>query len=260
MSDPYVDEFLRPLRLCLNYKPAFGTSQGVDSLEFLDRFVEDFFYNAVGLAVHEMYVAHKAAGGITSFYRQLGIACEVLTRSVLIRELGLSAEQVKWNYTSPTGGTTDRTLTLDARIAPSEIGDATRRATVEKWLVSAALSAGVEPEISKGLKGAVFEVRQGYKSADSKRQNADLSFGIHALKAGYLPCLLVFSGQVSQVVVARYRQQGLYVLLGCASSQANMDTRDFFRDVVGWDLVQWLSMQGPTIRKELSEILRYLLS
>ncbi len=225
MTDLYVDSFLRPMRQCLAYKPAFGTSFPVSDIEFVERYAGDFFYNSVGLAIREVYAAHKAAGGITSFYRQLGVACEVLTQSVFIEELGVVRTDVRWSYQLATGSAgKDCTLTLDARLAPSEVKDAERRRIVREWLLGAASSVGVESDMADQLKGAVFEVRQGYKSADSKRQSADLSFGIHALKAGYLPCLLVFSGQVSETVAARYRNAGLYVLLGSSSVQAHMDT------------------------------------
>ncbi len=249
------------MRQCLTYKPAFGTSAPVSELEFVGRYAADFFYNSVGLAIEEMYIAHKAAGGITSFYRQLGVACEVLTQSVFIRELGIIRADVRWTYQLATGGVgSDRTLTLDARLAPNEVTDEKRRQIIQQWLLGAATAVNIEPNIAKQLNGAVFEVRQGYKSADSKRQNADLSFGIHALKAGYLPCLLVFSGQISEAVAARYRNAGLYVLLGSSSGQAHMDTREFFRDVIGWDLVNWLDTNGAAIRAELELIVKYLLS
>ncbi len=58
----------------------------------------------------------------------------------------------------------------------------------------------------------------------------------------------------------RYRNAGLYVLLGSTSVHAHMDTRDFFRDVIGWDFVEWLNTHGASIRKELDLIINYLLS
>lgn len=45
-----------------------------------------------------MFAAHKAAGGMTSFYRQLGIASECLFRQVLSDQLALDADQVIWPY------------------------------------------------------------------------------------------------------------------------------------------------------------------
>ena len=43
----------------------------------------------------------------------------------------------------------------------------------------------------------------GMKSADSKRQNADLRYGIQAYRNGLLPAFAVFSNQVSQPVLTR---------------------------------------------------------
>ena len=44
--------------------------------------------------------------------------------------------------------------------------------------------------------GAVFEVRQGYKSKDSKRQNADIDNIAVAWAQGYMPVFAIFSGQM----------------------------------------------------------------
>jgi hypothetical protein len=48
-----------------------------------------------------MYAAHKAAGGMTSVYRQLGIGCERLFRGVIQDSLSLTAEQANWEYSVP---------------------------------------------------------------------------------------------------------------------------------------------------------------
>lgn len=45
-----------------------------------------------------MYAAHKAAGGITSLYRQIGMGCEQLFRQIIRDQFGLTAEQAKWSY------------------------------------------------------------------------------------------------------------------------------------------------------------------
>ncbi len=149
-----------PLRQCLSYKPAFGTSTPVSEFDFMERYTADFFYGTVGLATQEMYIAHKVAGGITSFYRQLGVACEALTQSVFMKKLGILRTNVRWTYQLATGGAgSDRILTLDARLAPNEIKDTVRRQVVQDWLHFAATAVGIEQEIAKQLKGAVFEVR-----------------------------------------------------------------------------------------------------
>lgn len=75
--------------------------------EFQDLYQNDPFYEWFGLANPLMYAAHKAAGGMTSVYRQIGIGCERLFRAILRDCLDLSAEDVKWSYEIPTAGGRD---------------------------------------------------------------------------------------------------------------------------------------------------------
>lgn len=109
-------------------------------------------------------------------------------------------------------------------------------------------------------KGAVFEVRQGYKSADAKRQNADLRFGLAAYDEGYLPVILVISTQVSSVVIERYRQNKLLVLTGSLIDDDRRSTYAFFDNVVGYSLSGFFERNAPKIRSEVSVILQQLLS
>jgi len=78
----YLQAILAPIRVCAKYRPKFG--QGANSGYSLDAFQEryqaDPFYNWFGLDNPLMYAAHKAAGGMTSVYRQIGIGCEQLFR------------------------------------------------------------------------------------------------------------------------------------------------------------------------------------
>ena len=227
---------------------------------FRTFYTSDFFYDLVGLASDEVYAAQKAAGGMTSFYRQLGIACERLARSVFAHEFALTDEQVRWAYSVPVSEDKSRVLTLDARLVPLDVENEAARSRLDRWLSQAVAAAGASDRVASTITGAVFDIRQGYKSADSKRQNADIGFGTKALMDGYLPCVLVFSGQVSQTVVARYRAQGLYVMLGSSSPLAHESTFDFFRNAVGWDLEAWLLTHRKVLRTEVQAILKHLLS
>jgi hypothetical protein len=51
----------------------------------------------------------------------------------------------------------------------------------------------IDDTVCKALHGTVFEVRQGYKSKDSKRQNADVSNASNAYAKGYLPVNMILS-------------------------------------------------------------------
>jgi hypothetical protein len=82
---PYLDLIRSALRVCLNYKPAFGHGKGDGiSLErFQQIYREDEFYAWFGLDSPLVYAAHKAVGGMTSVYRQIGLGCQMLFQNIL---------------------------------------------------------------------------------------------------------------------------------------------------------------------------------
>src|SRR5579862_745394 len=82
----YLKIVLDPIHVCAQYKPKFGQGAkggGLVLAEFQKLYQGDPFYNWFGLDNPLMYAAHKAAGGMTSVYRQIGIGCEALFRRVL---------------------------------------------------------------------------------------------------------------------------------------------------------------------------------
>ena len=255
----YREMLLGPVRVCANYRPAFGTARGEEEITldaFRRLFGADPLYSWLGLDSPWMYAAHKAAGGMTSIYRQIGIGCERLVRGVIQDALRLDDAEVRWGYDSVrTDGRAQR-LTLDARIDGRHLHDAAAVARLDDWLVRS--SAYVNQH--RDTFGAVFEVRQGYKSADAKRQNADLRFGLAAYDVGYLPVILVISTQVSSVVIERYRQNKLLVLTGNLSDDATRSTYAFFDQVVGYSLTAFFERNAPAIRTQVTAILEQLLS
>ncbi|KPN19442.1 hypothetical protein AO716_06595 [Arthrobacter sp. Edens01] len=205
-----------------------------------------------------MYAAHKAAGGMTSIYRQLGIGCERLFREVIKDTLSLSEEQVKWRYQVPIDDT-DRlkTLTLDGRIELTDVVDDDQRNRISAWIDHQRARLNITQE----LKGVVFEVRQGYKSADSKRQNGDLSNSAQALGRGYIMGLVLMSTQMNRAVRARYELANIPVLLGTSGDEDNAtSTFAFFRDVIGYDLGDFFERNSDSMRAEVIQILEELLS
>jgi hypothetical protein len=87
----YLTTFLMPVRQCKKYRPKFGQGNGGKGLsinEFRILYNSDPFYSWLGLDTDLMYAAHRAAGGMTSVYRQIGIGCERLFRSVLFDRTG----------------------------------------------------------------------------------------------------------------------------------------------------------------------------
>jgi len=83
----YLQTIQDCVRTCLNYKPKFGKGgrTGVTLSEFRDIYQGDPFYEWFGLDDPLIYTAHKTAGGMTSIYRQIGIGCERVFRSVVLR-------------------------------------------------------------------------------------------------------------------------------------------------------------------------------
>lgn len=108
---------------------------------------KDPFYSWFGLDNPALYAAHKAAGGITSLYRQIGLGSEELFRQVLQDEFDLSSEQVEWSYevTTPDGRT--RTLSSDGRIAYEHISNPEKRQRIRDWVKNFSSKLGNEKKI-----------------------------------------------------------------------------------------------------------------
>lgn len=166
----YLDILLDPLKACAKYKPKFGTDddEGVSLDQFKILYGEDPFYHWVGIDSELMYAAHKAAGGMTSIYRQLGVGWERLFRAILQDQIGLSDENVSWTFEVLKDDGKKATLTLDGRL---DLGDLKKPAgkRLRRWLDKCGAFLSMPDDRVKQLRGAVFEARQGYKSADAKR-------------------------------------------------------------------------------------------
>ena len=118
----------------------------------------------------------------------------------------------------------------------------------------------VDSDVSATLKGTVFEIRQGYKSKDSKRQNADIANAANAYARAYLPCALILSTQIDSDVQLRYRAQKWSILTGViGTSDPLSSTYDFLQEVVGYDLAGFFSRNQDTLKSEIDSILGKLL-
>lgn len=259
-DDLYREILLTPLRECAHYLPKMGQNAEVDLVEFATLYGADPLYRWMGLDSPLMFSAHKAAGGMTSVYRQLGIGCERLFRQVLRDELSLTAKQVQWSYeyldTDAQGKPKKRTLTLDGRVEMDDVADAPKRQKVHDWVTEKAVQLGV----SAPLKGTVFEVRQGYKSADSKRQNGDLTNAARALGHSLLPTLVIMSTQINYVVRQRYETGNWAVLMGTVDVHDPLtSTFAFSKEVLGYDLAAFFERNTAALRPQVESILSTLL-
>ena len=256
----YLEIFLEPIRKCAYYTPKFGSSvrkQGLVLVDFKNLYGSDPFYSWIGLDSDLMYAAHKAAGGMTSVYRQIGIGCERLFREVLFDAAGYADRaSVTWSYSAKTRSGEPKKLSLDGRLGLEDIARQDVRERTRKWLEDYCKQLDI-PAVPR--RGAVFEIRQGYKSKDSKRQNADIDNATVAWSHGYLPVFAVFSSQIDSDIVLRYRNNRCGILTGIRDSGPFSSLYDFMDEVIGYDLAGFFEANRRTIRKEIEDILETLL-
>lgn len=287
----YIDLLLGRLRLIKNYQPKMGKGSAVTAEQFISIYGDDPLYHWVGFDSPLMYAAHKAAGSMTSLYRNLGTGCEHLFKQVLRDQLGLTEADIVWTYKASSAeiesfAGVDQTVidpddaeeiaglaedleasdakatakgkqnTLDGRFDLASIKNADRREAAAGWAERVRQSLG----ISWDPVGAVFEVRQGYKSMDSKRQAADIANAAQALTKARLPVLVVMSRQIDPVLVTRYQASKWALLRGSLDDHdPTTGTFAFFKDVLDYDLVKFFERNAKAIRSEMDEILRSIL-
>lgn len=206
-----------------------------------------------------MYSAHKAAGGITSVYRQIGIGCERLVREIFMDYLGVSETGVKWSYQTQGTNGKMRTLSLDGRIIFDDIQNKEVKERVVDWKNQIVEQLQLTDAVSKAMTGVVFEVRQGYKSKDSKRQNADIANAANAYANGYIPCLMVMSAQIDDDIVTRYHQAKWLILQGYLNNTPFSSTYDFYKEVIGFDFESFMTNNQKFFQNEINAILNQLM-
>lgn len=257
----YLEVIRKALRVCLDYKLKFGKNRaGGFTLEtFQKMYREDEFYAWFGLDSPLVYAAHKAAGGMTSVYRQIGIGCQTIFQLLLCEQLDLAHPDCVWSYQVPSTRGKLRTLSLDGWIPIEKVTIEKRKPLVTQWLTEAAKSVGLERGDAKGLRGAVFEVRQGYKSKDSKRQNADVSNAANAYASKHLSVVLLLSTQIDSDVAERYARAQWLILSGTVGGTSLDSTYVFCQDVLGYDLAGFFRRNSNAIKDETLAVFEGLL-
>ena len=249
------------LRKCKDYLPRFGQGMnaGITVEKFEELYGADPFYHWLGLDSPLMYAAHKAAGGMTSIYRQIGIGSQWILFQMLQDCLGLTVKQASWSYAVDGSQNKRRTLHLDGRIELAYILNTDARRRVEVWMREASKMIGLPEQTLANLNGVVFEMRQGYKSKDSKRQNADIANAAQAYAHLYLPVLFLFSTQIDADVAHRYKENMWLLLTGTLTDSPIISAYAFCRDVVGYDLADFFQRFSSRIKTEVETVLQTLL-
>lgn len=106
----------------------------------------------------------------------------------------------------------------------------------------------------------MFEVRQGYKSADSKRQNADVANASSAYANLYVPSLVLLSTQINEAVSTRYVAARWLLLTGTTTGTATDSTYVFCREVLGYDLAAFFERNSSRFKALVEEIVSSLLT
>jgi hypothetical protein len=261
-DEKYLKIITDALAVCADYRPMFGHGRkGGLSLEQFQRLYEsDPFYSWFGLSSPLMYAAHKAAGGMTSVYRQIGIGCQWVFVELLKDHLGLDDETANWSYTVRSRGSKTRRLSLDGRIPTDAVSNPRGRQRVVRWLESASDALDLPSASRRNLQGAVFEVRQGCKSKDSKWQNADIANAAKAYAHDYLPVALLLSAQIDDDVAKRYEEVGWLLLRGTTGGTPLDSAYVFSKEIVGYDLAAFFQRNSATLRARIEAVLRKLLS
>ncbi len=256
-NNELIELFISPIQECVNYKPHFGNNENGLSLEdFLDLYNKDPFYSWIGLNTTYMYAAHKIAGSMTSLYRQIGIGCERLFRQIIFEQTGYEHySSTQWSYITETRSGKQKTLSLDGRLEIKDINNIVVRKNVEQWIHDYLVKLDVDV---RELNGAVFEVRQGYKSKDSKRQNADLDNAMVAYSKSYLPVFTVFSAQIDRDIKLRYHNGKCGILVGNLQGDSLSSLFKFCESVLLFDLAYFFERNSESIKRNVINVLKTL--
>ena len=139
----------------------------------------------------------------------------------------------------------------------ADIQNSELKIKLKGWVESYCKEISVQQLPSKGV---VFEVRQGYKSKDSKRQNADIDNATVAWANGYLPIFSIFSSQIDSDIVLRYRNNRCGILIGNQSDNPLISLFSFSQQVLGYDLAGFFERNSSIFKSEVSSVLMALLN
>jgi hypothetical protein len=254
-----VELFVSPLRECAGYQPHFGNNskkEGFSLSDFLELYNSDPFYSWIGLDSPYLYSAHKAAGSMTSLYRQIGIGCERLFRQIIFEQAQYDDySSAQWSYEASTKSGKRKILSLDARLEIADIRNAALKKRTIEWVKNYQEYLDIDV---RELKGVVFEVRQGYKSKDSKRQNADLDNATVAYSKSYLPVFTVFSSQIDTDIALRYHNGKCGILVGNIEGNSLTSLFQFCKIVLDFDLANFFERNSALIKEVIHSVLKDL--
>jgi len=227
--------------------PKFGGGRGVSLADWVETRNNDPLYSIVGLNDPTIYTAHAGSSVMTSVYRQLGVGIERLFRLISVSKDWINCsnpDELKWTFVSSNGHNRE----LDLLIRRDMITDANK----QRQLYEIASMMGEPPPIEE-FRGIVFEIRQGYQSADSKRVAGDTEIVSRAREEGLLGVVVIASNSYNRGVIRNYRASGLPVLVPASGSEGNAGSCPyaFINDFLDYDLEAAFSRVGSTLRERI---------
>lgn len=258
----YRDLLLTPLEKSTKCRPKMGTDKPVSLTGFKELYGADPFYHWMGLDNILVYQAARGNSGMTSIYRQLGIGVERLFRHIIMDEFDLDEHQANWSYTIPATKTAEaKTRNLDARIDLGMVNNQSKRQLVDDWLTDVKSRIYQKQAIDFPLKGVVFEVRQGYKSQDSKRSQGDTDNCKRALMEQYQMVVSVISMQINDAARTHYLDNGILVMTGDVNSDHVMTSTFAFMDrIIGYDFAGFFERNTSALKENMQTILEKTLT
>ena len=107
-------------------------------------------------------------------YRQIGIGCEKLFRTILQDAFDLTDEEANWSYEIPTSGGRTRKFYLDGRVRLDKINDSDAKQRFHDWMRQSAELVNVDPDVFATLKGAVLVGYHGHCGCRDKCSDFDI--------------------------------------------------------------------------------------
>lgn len=254
-EERYLGYLLEAIRASAKKPPQLGTGRDVSLAEFKDLYGADPFYSWLGLDSDFLYTAHRAGAAMTSLYRRLGDGCQELWRAIIRDEFKVEDAQAKWTYSIPKEGGRETVRELDGYIDVLDFPSSAALERFKEWLPRARslLGAKISP------RGAVFEVRQGYKSQDAKRATGDVDNAGRIALQSCLPVLVVFSTQLPTQIARRYVANGWLLLRGSRTTNEFESTYAFAERVMGFELAAFFEASAPKLRRETERVFASLL-
>lgn len=221
-----------------------ATYEGAEPKLIEQSLRDDALYGVIFEDIAHKY-AFTALGGrlITSLHRNFGDIIEMSVREIFkvkfdldgaLAQMSLTLKSVEKRSTR----TSDATIPFDAL----EAHERSQIQSLHKHLLNA------NHGDANKLKGISYEIRQCYKSNDSKRRTADIDMADLLLANKQLPVMLIFCSSSSPSIITDYRRLSKWIIL-----EGN-EAFDYVAKLTGFNFKTYLHDKCKLHKKELDKL------